>query len=103
MTTDIDLERALAKLGNTRDEIAASLQVKGITGQIEENARCPIANYLNQEFPNYKSSVLLTYIILSDPHCKDIIIGLENSPITKFVEAFDERLYPELISKDESA
>jgi hypothetical protein len=45
------LKQALAALGDTADEIAASLQAQGIKGAREDSACCPVARYLEKASP----------------------------------------------------
>ncbi len=53
MTTKVTprkIKKALRKLGDTPEKIAASLQERGIKGYRGDAKRCPIANYLRSEF-----------------------------------------------------
>lgn len=43
------IRAALAKLGETADDMAESLREAGITGIREDGEACPLANYLRRE------------------------------------------------------
>lgn len=49
MATQLSLSEALAKLGNTPEEVRDTLKVKGIKGIPKDCCRCPVANYLLAE------------------------------------------------------
>jgi hypothetical protein len=48
---DVQIRRAIARLGNTADAIANNLRARGITGEHASTDACPLAVYLNQFGP----------------------------------------------------
>jgi hypothetical protein len=88
------LKQALAALGDTADEIAASLQAQGIKGAREDNRSCPVARYLEKVFPGWEPDVQGREVILAHGH--EVGIEVDVEPIGAFVQAFDDEGYPDL-------
>lgn len=99
MTTSIrDL---LVGLGTTADEIAESLTVAGIAGQVNEPCECAIARYIRAN--GYEGVGVLNgagpldcfRVEASDSG--DYVIG-DAGPVADFIRAFDREEYPHLIA-----
>lgn len=91
MLIEEELQAALARLGSSPEEIAESLNTKGISGYRRKPTNCPIANYLKQEFPN----VGLIYVggVVCFDETKKIPTPTE---VREFINGFDKGFYPKL-------
>ena len=117
------ITKFLESLGNSSEEIAKTLQEKGIKGEIGNWEFCPIIKAIYQEFPNmskglkalfyhyhagYRSLGSYGFVWAEsyttfkltwddyqtiDPACPNVI--------GEFVKDFDARKYPELIGKSQ--
>lgn len=85
----------LAKLGNTADEIAQSLEVKGITGCQSVSHSCPLAIYLQDELPPGYIDVCAEVTWFNSTEIGTRIIN--STAVSKFIRNFDHKLYPNLI------
>lgn len=104
---------ALVTLGNTADEVAASLREKGITGHVSDSGLCPIANYIKTLLPADSGLIVAVsesgYALREAMHGGDMPciacarddaefgIYIEPVPaVTQFIYAFDSNDYPDL-------
>jgi hypothetical protein len=93
------LKEALSALGETADEIAASLQAQGIKGERSDAQCCPVARYLDQRFPGWEPDVQGAYVSISHyehGNHPGIHHEVDVESIAAFVEAFDDEQYPAL-------
>lgn len=83
--------RLLNSLGNTKDEVAASLKERNITGYPGVGQSCPIAMFV-------KSAADTDYCSAGDEHIYfDFGYSVETpEAIGEFIISFDEGKYPEL-------
>ncbi len=77
------LERLLNELGSSHQEVAESLQKKGVRGLIRSKCGCPLANYLSTMTDQiYHIDTMAVrneaglIMLLTPLPCKDFIIGL---------------------------
>ena len=100
------VRRALAKLGQTPDQIAKSLKTLGIVGTICEPTTCPLAIYLGQVLPPRGNTgqgywqVGGDWIEGIDRESLELVVELETSPALQvFIDRFDKGQYPDLVAK----
>lgn len=99
--TSKEITESLAKLGNTADEIAQSLQVKSIVGDQGDVSFCPIAIYLKGEFPTMGVDVDPDAIYLWDLGGPSFECHVKPPLAVKtFIGDFDRATYPELIAEE---
>jgi hypothetical protein len=95
---------ALTALGNTSNQVAATLQSKGIKGKCLTADACPIAMYINSILPNKTKcrvgGVVINFYDTSfiDSGRFSASIGL-TATIAEFISKFDTGSYPELIGE----
>lgn len=85
----------LAKLGSSLDGMRKSLAKGKFTGEPEDAAGCPLANYLRDTFDD------IDEISVAEDEVK--VDGVTLTPpklVTAFVEKFDQRKFLELINTD---
>lgn len=93
--------RLLDKLGTSQDQVATTLVDLGITGQIAEADRCPVANYL------YLHTGQRLHVgpacVTEDEWVTDasVVASLPDA-VSDFIGDFDMERYPELITEDPS-
>jgi hypothetical protein len=95
------IRSALAKLGRSKDQIATSLQKRGIRGDLGCPYDCAVANYLKKVFgvkKGYRFSVDLgaAEYINAITHCKVVGVPISKA-IESFIYAFDAKEFPSLI------
>ena len=91
------LEEALMALGRDADQVAATLQAKGIKGKTAYAERCPIAIYLKQNNPNYAYVSVGTDVVTAceiGRRCESMYLPVH---IQEFIRKFDKEHYPEMI------
>lgn len=93
--TAIQVHEALTLLGTTADEVAAFLRTAGIHGRRCNSNECPIAEYLNAQFPGNKFAVGTSGVYwarhgLSEQHTA------QPRPVWDFRGQFDKGYYPYL-------
>ena len=94
------INRELCSLGETSDEIAASLAAKGITGIPFNSCECPIANFLKRTFtPTFLTVGPIRYFF--HQHQKRGFDGAMPSTISSFIYDFDTGKYPDLFTAKE--
>lgn len=84
----VKLQCDLGKLGQDSQEIARSLEMKGIKGKRNDSQYCPIALYLRDQgyaCVSVGTSVVVAGACINSP-----------MPIDKFIEDFDAGKYPQL-------
>lgn len=97
------IERALGELGYNADEVAKTLQMKGIQGCTSDDFRCAVAEYLRAECQpprnEHREDVSVgagtAYL-----YATGVVIPLPDA-VADFVEMFDQGLYPNLIKHEE--
>ena len=90
------VQEALADLGSTADEVAASLRYRGIKGSIDDPCGCPIANYIKSLGYGYASvGGGFAYAARDDIRLATECLPLPG-PVQQFIRAFDNRAYPDL-------
>ena len=102
MITSETIVAALSELGNTPEDIRASLCSQGIVGD-NSPGTCPIAAYLSNKFPNAYPAVTDIEIdvdIFQDDRYVTLHIQTPG-PVEQFVDNFDNGKYPELELLDE--
>lgn len=83
-------------LGNTADEVADSLRLRGIKGYKGDACQCPVANYLIAELGTYPGD-LVTYDIVSYSTPDDSGFSFRTpEPVFQFILRFDTGVYPDL-------
>jgi hypothetical protein len=83
----------LQALGTDKDEVAASLEVMGITGELCSAGRCPIANYVNKNNPGLFGFMINMGCMYYGNYVEhDIPLAVKS-----FILAFDNKAYPKLI------
>ncbi|MGH2611225.1 MAG: hypothetical protein ACRDHF_19255 [Tepidiformaceae bacterium] len=90
MTPKQTPEQFLVKLGRTPDEIAKSLVRRGIRGERQSHAKCPIGVALLLRFG---TSVLVRYRRISFGDLADV---KPPPAVARFLRAFDGGKFPEL-------
>jgi hypothetical protein len=108
------LTRTLADLGDTADEVAATLRGAEIKGRRSNAVQCPIARYLARRVAEHLPSTQATVNVHSDAaeitpirpathadtdaDAEDPIVLVElPNPVLAFLQNFDEAAYPDLI------
>lgn len=86
--------RLLLLLGETADQVAARLLLRGIKGQPRDFSACPLANYLRREGVLDPCIDGLTLFASAGPFRVIIRLG---SATQRFVSNFDLGLYPDLV------
>jgi hypothetical protein len=99
-----DTLEALTDLGSTPEQVAATLQAKGIKGKCLAADTCPIAMYINSILPN-KTKCRVGGVVINFYDTSFIDRGRWKSSITitttivEFISKFDTGSYPELIGE----
>lgn len=95
------IRTALAALGTTPNQIAASLKRRKITGVVLDEADCVLAKYIGKKCPHaYDVKVNGT----STAGHVDFTVNAENyrmnvaKRFTDFISAFDSNKYPDLVA-----
>ncbi len=98
MPTESEFIVALDKLGQTSDIIAQSLSSLGIKGQVCISCKCPISNYLKQEF-RIEGDVAVSSKQVSFCPKGPVLFQNYNVPenVSEFIRNFDSSCYPELV------
>jgi hypothetical protein len=95
--TKEQITEALAALGSTADEVAATLLAKGCHGVEGQCSACPVAIYLHKCFPGVGFTVTFGSAHI---HGGGSFNGRDYHPLSaaarSFISAFDSGLYPEL-------
>lgn len=87
---------ALARLGNTSEEVAESLKVKGHKGYRRVGGSCPLANYLNSELGD-GNGFSVGFCFTELYNSGRVLAEVTHSPQIKgFVNQFDDGMFPEL-------
>lgn len=108
MTQTLTLAEALAQLRDyDADQVATLLHLAGKTGDVGDTISCPVANYLadvlGEECVVDTSSAWLTRDTdLYNPLSDDVDMVDLPSGVMEFVERFDDRIYPDLITPEET-
>lgn len=87
---------AIRKLGSSSEEIAESLERRGIRGRVMEERDCPLANYIRAEL-GIESQVENGSIQIdgTDTFMSTAVLpGAED-----FIDDFDDKAYPDLIKE----
>ena len=88
MLTKWRAERLLKSLGNSPEDVAMYLELRGITGVRSTGKSCPIANLLKQKFDKVLVGV-------STASIGNIKVDVPD-PVQTFILHFDRGEYPEL-------
>jgi hypothetical protein len=96
ITTDAGLRRVLKRLGNTPDEIAASLEALGVTGRRADANACPIACYIKRAENVVDCSTYGSTTVHTTTGAELYVPNSYDNPIFKFQVRFDNREYPRL-------
>lgn len=91
MTTIAELEQALAELGSTADEIAATLIAKEMRGSRKLGSCCPIATYLHVAF---EAPEVTENTVSVDRYEQTWVNTPEH--VAEFITRFDGGEWPEL-------
>jgi hypothetical protein len=89
----MDLEQALIKLGNTHDEVAATLLAGGFKGKKTSSCDCPVARYLCATLDDGNVYRVERWEVFSD-NGEDTTMP---KAVCDFVFWFDKGAYPDLI------
>lgn len=98
-----DVTKALTGLGDTADEIRATLATRGITGHRKVDD-CPIFNLLKQDghpiaFVSHTTFTIKTRLAGAWQTTWELL----PPPVRDFIVNFDELAYPELVTPEEAA
>lgn len=94
--TEIRLVRLLDGLGDDAEEVADTLNKKGVQGRTSIPSQCAIAEYLRQEMKDYEPKVGSSYVRVER---KNNLGALIRTPqhIKEFITKFDNDELPHLI------
>lgn len=93
-STPIAVTELMRLLGNTPDEVAASLLSRGVTGRRYCGATCPVASYLLTNGQPALVGPRLTACLCGRTHvCVDT-----PQPVADFLNRFDAGSYPYLVA-----
>jgi hypothetical protein len=95
-TTIEEIQKFLADLGDTPEAIAAKLEKEGYEGVTCDDTECVLANYLHDKFKKSFSVNETRIVSLKEP-LEEIPFG---SPVSEFIERFDNEEFPKLIADD---
>jgi hypothetical protein len=100
--TDEALAALLASLGDTPDQIAATLTAAEITGHPGQAGRCPIANWIRATCGNNDWAPLVSNDTV-DLHIDDdtMFRAATPAPVDVFITRFDADMYPTLEAPDD--
>lgn len=94
--TQLEIEDSLVKLGQSADDVAATLASLGLKGRTCQSLICPVAVYLHREFPN-------SYVEVGGSHC---VVDWTECELTRavsdFVLHFDAGDYAELVASTDA-
>jgi hypothetical protein len=90
-----NLERALAGLGGTAEEVAARVRAEGVRGARWKSNECALARYLDKALPGCKAYVGTSYLSVCTSKGEVTSANLTGGAYL-FRQAFDEGHYPEL-------
>ena len=102
----------LAELGDTPDEVAATLRSTGVQGVPRDNRSCAVALYLSALVgtePRIRSvtvghcSLMITLVAPGDARPAGRLWVQLPKPVRTFVAAFDARQYPEVTRETTAA
>jgi hypothetical protein len=88
--TAASVQNMLKVLGSDSKTVALRLQSLEIKGKVGASGTCPLANYLNEVFPNRDGFFRVNDNVL----CGNVVI---TNPLRFFVVDFDAHKFPELI------
>jgi hypothetical protein len=99
------VKAALEALPDDPDMIAEKLLAEGIRGVVDDGSSCPIANYLYAQVPellegsdgSFSVGATATWDEEEGDDWHDVDTP---EPVYKFINRFDDELYPELINED---
>lgn len=101
------LTRTLTDLGDTADDVAATLRDAAIKGRRSNAVQCPVARYLARRVAEHASSTqarvnvhddATVLVATSSAHSEDLIVSVAlPDPVLDFIRDFDEGAYPDLI------
>lgn len=105
VSREADIRASLASLGETADEMAASLRAAGITGIRENGEACPLAVYLRRE--GFRD-LNVTRAQIEDARAR---FGVEGRwrmdtppPAEEFIGRFDDyKDWPDLADEDDGS
>lgn len=98
------VRRAVRELGDTPDEIAKSLEKRGIRGAKGDPRTCPVAQFLDEEVNDgFVFSVLGASVKIKSP--SEVTIAVLDfsvrSALNEFTTHFDKGHFPDLIKEEE--
>lgn len=87
----------LCALGETTEEVAGALRVKGMTGLRGFGDSCPVFHYLATELPDLDIRHVDVYAVWRDPDTGNELQALLPDPVVDFVDEFDSGQHPDLV------
>jgi hypothetical protein len=99
MTIKQQMENALNALGHTPDQVGDALKKLGITGKKMDVCHCPIANYLNQKFPQCKGSISVGIRTAGDNNGGRDAQAEVPVVVQTFISRFDDGGFPDLLEQ----
>lgn len=97
--TEEDILFELAQLGNTPDEVAHRLSVRGFVGTPGECDTCPVARYLESTFGRYSRATAAEAEVFHEDAPHGYVAVETPRPVLHFIVKFDEGDYPNLIER----
>lgn len=90
----------IAALGDSADQIAATLDAKGIRGRRGRACDCPVARYLLTSIPDLNGVYVSSGSI--GAYTKTVSVEMYTRPgLVAFIVAFDDGAYPQLVASDQ--
>lgn len=100
MTQTLTLAEALAQLRDyDADQVATLLHLAGKTGDVGDMLTCPVAHYLADVLGEDCNVDSTEAWLANDGHLCTVDLP---SGVTEFVTRFDDRIYPHLITPEET-
>jgi len=97
--TPYEVRRALHLLGRTSNTIAVTLEHKGIVGRLEHDKECPIAVYLQQQFPELDEVWVDENDISYQDGTEEGGMFAPSLAVRLFIRRFDDGAYPNLVAE----
>lgn len=98
------LMRALGSMGATPDAVAETIRAAGVTGACAEPETCAVASYL--AYLGFSEPSIMESMIDSTAYVAIVSAGdagdaecvfAKNSPVGRFIGAFDLKAFPDLL------
>jgi hypothetical protein len=81
---------ALEALGDTPDLVASNLLKGGFRGEVGECSRCPVALYLQAQFPGWLVYVGTDHLLATEVADADSLVSVDlPGAVVEFVDSFD--------------